>query len=175
MSRMLKIILLTIMMVTIQTSQASIKSLERDIAALKVELKKVQENKGRLEDEIDILKRRMNKLEQYEIFKFEATGYSPYDDRTGLNHDGCYTVTATGTQPRPGVVAVNPEIIPYGTKLYVQDYGWAIAEDTGGAMRNRTNLIDLYFDTHEEACIWGRRKVWIVVKKGVINYEPTQN
>jgi 3D (Asp-Asp-Asp) domain-containing protein len=127
---------------------------------------KLQKDRGRLEDELNKLKQR---VEEFEIFEFEATGYSPFDDRTGLNHDGSPDTTATGTRPRPGVVAVNPKIIPYGTIMYIEGYGWGIAEDTGEAIRRRTDLIDLFFYTHDEAYAWGRRTVKVLFRKGEVN------
>lgn len=128
---------------------------------------KLQKDRGRLEDELNKLKQR---VEEFEIFEFEATGYSPFDDRTGLNHDGSPDTTATGTRPRLGVVAVNPKIIPYGTIMYIEGYGWGIAEDTGGAIRRRTDLIDLFFYTHDEAYAWGRKTVKVLFRKGEVNY-----
>lgn len=128
---------------------------------------KLQKDRGRLEDELNKLKQR---VEEFEIFEFEATGYSPFDDRTGLNHDGSPDTTATGTRPRPGVVAVNPKIIPYGTIMYIEGYGWGIAEDTGEAIRRRTDLIDLFFYTHDEVYAWGRRTVKVLFRKGEVNY-----
>lgn len=128
---------------------------------------KLQKDRGRFEDELNKLKQR---VDQFEIFEFEATGYSPFDDRNGLNHDGTPDTTATGTRPRPGVVAVNPKIIPYGTIMYIEGYGWGIAEDTGGAIRRRTDLIDLFFYTHDEAHAWGRRTVKVLFRKGEVNY-----
>jgi len=131
---------------------------------------KLQKDRGRLEDELNKLKQRVEEFEdQFEIFEFEATGYSPFDDRTGLNHDSSPDTTATGTRPRPGVVAVNPKIIPYGTIMYIEGYGWGIAEDTGGAIRRRTDLIDLFFYTHDEAYAWGRRTVKVLFRKGEVN------
>lgn len=131
---------------------------------------KLQKDRGRLEDELNKLKQRVEEFEdQFEIFEFEATGYSPFDDRTGLNHDGSPDTTATGTRPRPGVVAVNPKIIPYGTIMYIEGYGWGIAEDTGGAIRRRTDLIDLFFYTHDEAYAWGRKTVKVLFRKGEVN------
>ena len=70
--------------------------------------------------------------------------------------------TATGTWPRvpaidhPGTVAVDPLIIPLGSRLYVDGYGFAIAEDTGGLING--NIIDVYFDTRDECIIWGRKR-----------------
>lgn len=76
------------------------------------------------------------------------------------NGDG---VTATGTIPRPGVAAVDPAVIPLGTELYVEGYGYARAEDTGGAIRGAR--IDLFFPTRETALQWGRRTVEVRVLK----------
>jgi 3D (Asp-Asp-Asp) domain-containing protein len=82
-----------------------------------------------------------------------------------------YGRTSSGLVIVPGqnmkVIAVDPKVIPLGTKVYVQsvdgspDYGYAIAADTGGAIKN--GKIDLYKDTHKEALQWGRRQVKLYV------------
>ncbi len=78
-----------------------------------------------------------------------------------------YGITASGTKARPGVVAVDPRVIPLGTKLYIEsldgtkDYGFAVAEDTGGAIKG--NKIDLYFNTYSECINFGRRNVKVYV------------
>ena len=82
-----------------------------------------------------------------------------------------YGYTASGIKIVPGtgikVIAVDPKVIPLGTKVYVDglngawDYGYAIAADTGSAIKNLK--IDLYMDTHSEALSWGRRSVNIYV------------
>lgn len=77
--------------------------------------------------------------------------------------------TATGTYARRNpegysTVAVDPDVIPLGTKLYIPGYGYAIAEDTGGAIKG--NKIDLYFDaTSREYRTWGVRYVDVYVLK----------
>ncbi|MCL1816546.1 MAG: 3D domain-containing protein [Clostridiales bacterium] len=63
--------------------------------------------------------------------------------------------TATGTWPSVGTIAVDPNFIPLGTKLYVEGYGFGIAADTGGLING--NIIDVYFDTRPECLIWGRK------------------
>ncbi len=71
--------------------------------------------------------------------------------------------TATGTVPKVGTIAVDPKVIPLGTKVYVEGYGFATAEDTGGSIKG--NKIDVYFET-ESVCIkWGVRSVKIYVLK----------
>lgn len=84
----------------------------------------------------------------------EATGYSRYDA-------GCGDYTASGTYLRRGIIAVDPDVIPMGTRVYIPNYGMAVAEDTGGAIVG--NRIDLAFDSHQEAINWGRRNVAIVI------------
>ena len=69
-------------------------------------------------------------------------------------NDGESTYTSTGTIATPGrTIAVDPNIIPYGTQVEIEGVGVRIAEDCGGAIKG--NRIDLLFDTHEEALEWG--------------------
>lgn len=78
---------------------------------------------------------------------------------TGYTHTG--NPTATGNMPKRGTIAVDPSVIPLGTKLYIPGYGQGVAQDTGGAVKG--NIIDLFFETREEAIQWGRRNVTIYI------------
>jgi 3D (Asp-Asp-Asp) domain-containing protein len=69
--------------------------------------------------------------------------------------------TATGLQVGWGVVAVDPSVIPLGTRLTIPGYGDGVAADTGGAVRGA--VIDLWFPTSAQAMAWGRRTVTITV------------
>ena len=69
--------------------------------------------------------------------------------------------TATGIPTAPGVVAVDPSVIPLGTRLTIPGYGVGIAADTGGAVQG--NIIDLWFPSLEQALQWGRRTVTITL------------
>jgi 3D (Asp-Asp-Asp) domain-containing protein len=69
--------------------------------------------------------------------------------------------TATGMPARYGVVAVDPRVIPLGSRLYIQGYGTAIAADTGGAIRG--NRIDLCMDSYRSAIDFGRQPVKVYV------------
>ena len=79
------------------------------------------------------------------------------------------TVTSTGRRAQPGVVAVDPRKIPYGTKLYIVSsdnkyvYGYAIAGDTGGFIYNSDTVVDLYIRGYSAAKQFGRRTVEIYV------------
>jgi uncharacterized protein YabE (DUF348 family) len=78
---------------------------------------------------------------------------------------GCSGTTATGinlhANPNAKVVAVDPSVIPLGTKVYVEGYGYAVAADTGGAIKG--NKIDVFFPSKQSAYQWGRRTVKIKV------------
>lgn len=69
--------------------------------------------------------------------------------------------TALGIPVRKGVVAVDPRLIPLGTRLHVPGYGRGIAADVGVAIKGR--IIDLWFPTRKAARKWGRRTVRITV------------
>ncbi len=69
--------------------------------------------------------------------------------------------TASGLPVGKGVVAVDPSVIPLGTRMFVPGYGPAIAADVGTAIKGL--IIDLWFPTYEQAVAWGRRTVTITI------------
>ncbi|MBH0167506.1 DUF348 domain-containing protein [Fictibacillus sp. 7GRE50] len=79
------------------------------------------------------------------------------------NCAGCSGITATGfnlkSNPNAKVIAVDPSVIPLGSKVYVEGYGYAIASDTGGAIKG--NKIDVFFSSQSRAESWGRKSVKI--------------
>ncbi len=98
-----------------------------------------------------------------------ATAYTAGPESTGKKPgDKGYGVTSSGLPAAYGVAAVDPAVIPLGTVLYVPGYGYAVAADTGGAIKGKK--VDLFFPTVEEALRWGVREVRaIVVGKGVLD------
>lgn len=71
--------------------------------------------------------------------------------------------TSTGTKPKANhTIAVDPKVIPYGSKVYIEGYGTYIAEDCGGGIKG--NMIDIYMNTYNECIQFGRRqaKVYII-------------
>ncbi len=86
---------------------------------------------------------------------------------TAYTHTG--NNCATGVKPQPGYIAVNPKVIPYGTKLFIKSvdgrytYGYAIAADTGGFIKKHPTGVDLFFDTRSECINFGVRQVEIYI------------
>lgn len=75
-------------------------------------------------------------------------------------------ITATGTVPVRNAsgwstIAVDRNVIPMGTRVYVENYGYAIAEDVGGAIKG--NIIDVFMNSESDAIAWGRRTVTIYI------------
>ena len=93
-----------------------------------------------------------------EALRMVATAYYPGPESTGRYADG---LTATGMRAGHGVVAVDPRVIPLGTRLYIPGYGMAVAGDVGSAIKG--NRIDLGFNTLREALHFGRRTVTVYV------------
>lgn len=76
--------------------------------------------------------------------------------------------TSTGKAAAPGYVAVNPNVIPYGTQMYIVSedgyvYGYAIAADTGGSCMINDILVDLYMNTEQECTNFGSRTVNVYI------------
>lgn len=91
-----------------------------------------------------------------------ATAYDLSYESTGKKPgDKYYGITASGTKVRPGVVAVDPKIIPLGTEIFIQGYGFFVAEDTGGAIKG--NRIDIFMEDRKKALEFGRKKVKVYI------------
>lgn len=84
-----------------------------------------------------------------------------------------YTYTgnncSTGVAPQPGYIAVNPNVIPYGTKMYIKSadgsiiYGYAVAADTGGFIRRYPHGVDLFYPSEAACRSFGVRNMEIYI------------
>lgn len=102
------------------------------------------------------------------VLDMRATSYTASFKDTGKHPDHPqFGITYTGVRAKKGIIAVDPKVIPLGTKVYVEvagntpDYGYAVAADTGGAIKG--NLIDLYFDDQQTVDNWGVKKVKVYI------------
>ena len=92
-----------------------------------------------------------------EIKDMHATGY----DASPRTIPGGSGRTATGRKATYGCVAVDPKVIPLGTHLYIEGYGYGLACDKGSAIKG--NRVDLCFNSRSEALAFGRKKVRVHV------------
>lgn len=97
-----------------------------------------------------------------------ATGYDlSYESCGKYPDDPYYGITASGAKAQPGTVAVDPSVIPLGTKLYIAstdgspDYGFATALDTGSAIKGYR--VDLFMEDNRDALDYGKRQVKVYV------------
>lgn len=150
--------------------------IEQNVSTEDIEDEKKEETKE-IEKEVKAVSYRElaenNPPEEYkQVIEATATAYCLCQKCCGKSPSSPgYGVTASGLKIIPGtgmkVIAVDPKVIPLGSKVYVQglngawDYGYAVAGDTGGAIKSMK--IDLYMDSHEETLSWGRKKVNIYV------------
>lgn len=107
------------------------------------------------------ISRNGNKLSYSKVFTARATAYYAI---YGVGN----TYTASGRKAirNPNgysTVAVDPNVIPLGTKLFIENYGFAIAADTGTSIKG--NKIDVFFNTKQEACNWAVKYVKVYILK----------
>ncbi len=140
----------------VKTEQATAKKQEQaDPQQDEVQKARTQENKAQQEQDKTPEK---NKQESAETLTMVATAYT-------AECAGCSGITSTGINLNEDrdkkVIAVDPNVIPLGTKVHVEGYGTAIAGDIGGAIKG--NKIDLHVPTTEIALQWGVREVEVTI------------
>ena len=116
-------------------------------------------------------KRNIEKAQDFSYSKVITCNATAYD----LSFQSCgkrpgdpgYGITASGTHAKYGTVAVDPRVIPLGTRMYIESadgsfvYGYCVAEDTGGAIKG--NKVDLFFNSYSECMQFGRRSVNVYI------------
>lgn len=135
---------------------------------------KNEEAKSEIKDEKknETIEESVPPTEYKEVIEVKATAYCLCKKCCGKSETHPqYGVTASGLKIIPGTnmkaIAVDPKVIPLGSKVYVEglngatDYGYAVAADTGSAIKNLK--IDLYMDTHEASLKWGVKNVKVYV------------
>lgn len=119
------------------------RQLETEILILETENAQLREMLSIMQGERDKLQGELTRkieqwLQQWDILEIDASAYAPYDNVSGACNDGTPNSTATGTVPTEGTFAVNPELIPYYSRMILIGDGWieqGQALDTGGYLR----------------------------------------
>ncbi|MBF0458543.1 MAG: 3D domain-containing protein [Nitrospirae bacterium] len=94
--------------------------------------------------------------------EFEITAYEPSDKSCGKWAK--FGITKSGTSPnRLRTVAVDPDVIPIGSLVYIDGIGWRVAEDTGSRIKGK--IIDVFVESVKEARAFGRQKKTVYYNK----------
>lgn len=160
---------------TLDTVQSELKQVQYDYqleseraTQLSNDLKAANNELANVKSDLDVANVTIDDLKSSEykfvyIGDFKLTHYCP-----GYHGEPCGTgngLTATGTTVTAGrTIAVDTNVIPYGTTVYIEGYGWRTAEDCGGGVKG--NHIDIAVGSHDEAISSGKKNggVWILVK-----------
>jgi len=103
-----------------------------------------------------------------------ASGTDPHEPEPGLfSMDSLYNPWMIPVRtilfpwylvPQHGTIAADTKYYPFGTRMYVPGYGWGTVEDRGGAIKGE-DRIDIFYNSHQEALQWGRRKVHVTIER----------
>lgn len=150
----------------IEETRARIKAEEQQLLESmeenKVLLGKVKGEKSEIQNLLSEIKKRIAQIQPSGLtlvgeWDMIATAYHAFGKGgNDINGNG---ITAIGLRARKGIVAIDPRVIPLGTKLYIPGYGEALAADTGSWIKG--SRIDLCFESLEECFRFGRRKIKI--------------
>ena len=143
---------------------------QKEIERQKLEAQRILEEKRKAElavkkqKQVTVSRNNNESYVNYEGY-FDVTFYTAGYESTGKNAgDSGYGVTASGTIVKQGRTAACPKNIPFGTKLYIEGYGYRICEDRGSAINN-SHKLDVYVDSLSEAKKLGRQKIYVKVFK----------
>lgn len=134
---------------------------EKVIVALQ---SKVDQLETRLKQETSKRQSAAEALENFKAQKetFEVTAYTHTAQPGVPDINGTGTgITASGIPVREGLIAVDPRVIPLGSKVLVEGLGTFLAADTGGAIRG--NRLDIFFESRTKALRFGRQSRWAII------------
>jgi len=151
----------------LKSTESRLKSTEKDLKNLKVDNVKLKKTNDSLKSQAEQLKEQLLKSKREKVTQLSekkrvvnvmATAYTAYCS-------GCSGTTTTGLNlrehPDSKVIAVDPSIIPLGSKVYVEGYGYATASDTGGAIKGRR--IDVFFPSLQDALKFGVKHINVTI------------
>ena len=141
------------------------KNLNRELDDSNKQLKKYKDRIRILEKEVSMKKEREKSLASSSSVSIQDVIYMQATAYVANCSEGCSGTTATGydlsRNPNAKIIAVDTSIIPLGTKVYVEGYGYATASDTGGAIKGYK--IDLNMPSVSDAISWGSRHVKVSI------------
>ena len=100
--------------------------------------------------------------ETVQSFTADVSAYTAGFESCGkMPSHPAYGITANGNKVRKGIIAADTNVLPFGTKVYIEDLGIFVVDDTGSAIKG--NRIDIYMDNLDEAVKFGRQNRKLIV------------
>jgi len=156
----------------IEKNKEEIEELKKENEELKKENEELKNKNQELIKENHTLENILKKAKEennIKTMKVIATAYTAGPKSTNKRPgDIDYGIAYSGWKVDKGVIAVDPNVIELGTIVYVPGYGYALALDTGSAIKG--NKIDLFFDNEKEESAWGKREVEIKIIGKIENF-----
>lgn len=140
--------------------QTKWKTVSAVLALLTIVLANLAEQKTVLKKEVV----RYEKLstETVKSFTADVSAYTAGFESCGkMPEHPAYGITANGNKVRKGIIAADTNVLPFGTKVYIEGLGIFVVDDTGSAIKG--NRIDIYMDNVDEAVKFGRQNRKLVV------------
>ncbi len=140
-----------------------IETLEEELEIANYNLKIARSENEKLRLQFDSIT-----IEGWKVVGVIATAYAPLDNKSGMCADGNPNITATGTKPSRGTIAVNPNLIPYHSKMVIIGDSWIMegtALDTGGRMCQEVYWIDIFHEDYISAINFGKQHVIVFFKE----------
>lgn len=110
----------------------------------------------------EVVKYEKLSTEQVQSFTADVSAYTAgYESCGKLPSHPAYGITANGNKVRKGIIAADTNVLPFGTKVYIEDLGIFVVDDTGSAIKG--NRIDIYMDNLDEAVKFGRQERKLIV------------
>ena len=105
---------------------------------------------------------------QFEVKTMEITFYAPLDPNAveGMCYSGDPKITASGERVIVGLTAAADKSIPFGTRIFVEGFGWRVVQDRGGSIQG--DRIDIAVATKDEALRLGRKQAIVLIWKGEV-------
>lgn len=110
----------------------------------------------------EVVKYEKLSTDKVQSFTADVSAYTAgYESCGKLPNHPAYGITANGNKVRRGIIAADTNILPFGTKVYIEDLGIFVVDDTGSAIKG--NRIDIYMDNLDEAVKFGRQNKKLII------------
>lgn len=164
MSLVVIVALIGLNMMESEKNNDHIMQMKLELEALKIEQGTIEYLVEMIEEYQSEINRLRETLERFDIQVYEITNYAPLDPNAieGMCYSGDQNITASGNQVEIGLTAAASRDIPFGTRVWIEGFGWREVWDRGGMITE--GKLDIAVDTKQEAFRFGRKDRVVVLE-----------